>query len=132
MFTYAELIDSGNAGRVPELFADDGVFEIAGQAPVEGRVALAESFARRQALDRRSRHVITNPLVDVLAPDAATGSCAVLVFNADGVPEGEVGPLDGARVVGRYVDSYRRTFDGWRIASRRLHIDFRPPVTPGV
>ena len=48
--------------------------------------------------------------------------------HAEGVCHYEAMDGQGEIVVGRYVDTYRRTLEGWRIASRQVFIDNRSPA----
>jgi hypothetical protein len=120
---YSHLIDFGEAGRVGELFTDDGVWE-SPEATMTGRPQITAGFGRRQAnTGRRSRHVCTNIAIDVIGPDEAAGLCYFSLYRADGVEEGAA-PLDGPVMVGEYRDRFVRTEDGWRIARRVASVGF--------
>ena len=120
---YSHLIDFGEAGRVGELFTEDGVWESA-EATMRGRQQITAGFGRRQAnAGRRSRHVCTNIAVDVVSAVEATGVCYFSLYRADGV-DGPVAPLDGPAIVGDYRDRFVRTEEGWRIAHRAANAAF--------
>lgn len=124
---YSHLIDFGEAGRVGELFSDDGVWESA-EARMGSRVEITAGFGRRQAnAERRSRHVCTNVAIDVVSPTEANGVCYFTLYRADGV-KGPVAPVEGPEMVGQYRDRFVLTPDGWRIAYRKAEAAFiRPP-----
>lgn len=114
---YSHLIDFGEAGRVGELFTDDGVWTSA-EATMTGREQIGAGFGRRQAnTGRRSRHVCTNVIIDVVSDDEAEGVSYFTLYREDGVT-GAVARLEGPQMVGEYRDRFRRTPDGWRIAHR--------------
>ncbi len=123
IIAYSHFIDFGEAARVAELFTADGVWQL-DEAAMRGRDEIANGFGRRQAnADRRSRHVCTNLMVDVVSPTEATGLCYFSLYRADGV-EGPIAPLDGPAVVGEYRDNFALTDEGWRIAHRKTSAGF--------
>ena len=121
--SYSHLIDFGEAGRVAELFTDDGIWESA-ETTMRGREQIAAGFGRRQAnTGRRSRHVCTNVAIDVESATEAQGVCYFTLYRADNV-EGPVASVEGPEMVGEYRDRFVRTADGWRIAHRRATAGF--------
>lgn len=119
---YTHLVDSGRAREVANLFTSDGIWS-SEQATMEGRDAIAEGFARRQAMDRTSKHVCTNLAVDVIDADRAEGLVYLTLYRADDVG-GAVAPLAGPTMVGHYEDTFARTEGGWRFRTRRAVVTF--------
>lgn len=114
---YSHLIDFGEAGRVGDLFTDDGVWQ-SSEARLDGRAAIGNAFARRQGnTGRRSRHVCTNIAIDVVSNTEANGLCYFTLWRADDV-EGQVARVGGPEMVGEYRDTFVRTDSGWRIQRR--------------
>lgn len=114
---HAWLIDHGEAGKVGELFAEDGALYGVGPDKI-GRAAIAEWGRQRAAMSkRRSRHVQSNILVEPVAPNAARGWVVLTLYRHDGPGLGSAAPL----LVAEYADRYVREPDGaWLFAERRL------------
>lgn len=110
---------SGDRGRLAELaacFAEDGVLEYPGER-VQGREAIESvlgggSGTRNPALSF-VRHHITNPLIEI-SGDTATARSHFAVHS-------DIGPDHS----GTYDDRLVRTTDGWRLAHRRVRIDWQ-------
>lgn len=69
---------------------------------------------------RLRRHLLVNPQIIVLSEDEAEGFCLGLaIFGPAGDRTLPV-PVGGIELVGEYHDRYRRTPQGWKIASREL------------
>ncbi|RYE00714.1 MAG: nuclear transport factor 2 family protein, partial [Sphingomonadales bacterium] len=62
---------------------------------------------------RTTRHICSNVVIDVLAPDRARGESAMLLFTGEGAPK-----------VGSFHDRFVRTPGGWRFAERRGTLTF--------
>jgi len=78
---FALLNDAGDWDAVAQTFTEDARFvRPAGGDPVMGRKAIHESFASRPA--RKSCHLITNIVVDVISADEATSRCTLLLYAA--------------------------------------------------
>lgn len=112
-------LDNHQAGALHELVTDDIVFQI-GDEPVVGRDALkawGEWFDETDPLPG-IRHSLSNPRFVSNGPDRATGTVLVTAFfvPADGV---EKITATVPYAVGEDHDSYVRTSEGWRLASRR-------------
>jgi hypothetical protein len=70
---YAHVIDAGEAERVGDLFAPDGVWEAYRNRRV-GQSEIREAFRLRQHNTTRvSRHICTNIAIEVISPREATG-----------------------------------------------------------
>tara|TARA_R110002124_G_scaffold75976_5_gene203642 strand:+ start:180 stop:602 length:423 start_codon:yes stop_codon:yes gene_type:complete len=119
---------NGDRGRVAELaacFTEDGVLEYPGANPI-GPEAIAASLSSgtRNPELKFVRHHITNPMIDVDGDTATARSYFTVHSN--------IGPDHS----GTYDDRIVLTIDGWRLAHRRVRIDwqsdtslFRPMVT---
>lgn len=119
---YAHFIDFGSAGRVAELFSEDGVWE-SGSTRMAGLDEIRRGFLARQAVSTRtSRHVCTTFALDFLGGDEAEGTVYLTLYRHD-APEPEperAAPLSGPFAVGEYRDRFVRTAEGWRIKHRRF------------
>lgn len=111
-----DLIDSGHAGAVVELYADDALLHTA-EGIIRGRDALQAYYARRESMrDRRTRHLLAAVRTERTAPDLMRVTSTQLWFVLDGEA-----PDARPRSMSACIDDLRRSEDGrWRIASRRL------------
>jgi len=123
VFTYAELIDSGDFDAVGDLLADAVVGAIGETGGLSGRDQVASLF---HATTRRhddgtpmTKHVTTNLIVDV--DDEATSASARSYFTVFQSVPGHL-PLQPI-VAGRYHDRFLRDGRTWRFAERRFFID---------
>lgn len=125
---YCHLVDHGEAARIADLFADDGVFHFdEGVFHIaSGRETLREFFQSRQdQTGRMSRHVCNNTLIEVIDADNARGVTYLTLYRHDGEPGRSHSPLSGPTFVGEYRDNFARTADGWRFKERQGIVDFR-------
>ena len=120
---YAHYADSGHFDEFAELFAPDGVLEVRGQEPVQGRDAIraylggvGTDLARDTAVPL-IRHHVSNLRIDVVSPDEANGACYFLAVTEHGVDHW-----------GRYRDRYVPAGDRWLFAHRFVRTD---GTTPG-
>jgi len=121
---YAHFADSGRFDDFAMLFATDGVLEVHGDPPLDGRAAIRD-FVSGVGRDLAStstvpiiRHHVSNLTIRVASPHDATGACYFLAVTEHGVDHW-----------GRYRDRYTRTPDaGWRFAHRLARTD---GTTPG-
>jgi hypothetical protein len=118
---YCHLIDHGEAAQVADLFVEDGVWANP-EVTRDGRAAIAKGFGARQANGaRRSRHVCSTALIEVIDDANARGVTYLTLYRHDGEPGRAVSPLDGLpEVVGEYCDVFVRTSDGWRFKRREF------------
>ena len=119
--TYTHLGDGGRVSEVGELFAPDGVLELAGRGAHEGpdavAAALGEIASGHSEGSTRTymRHHVSNLTISFAGPDDASGSAYWLVIDDAGLMSW-----------GRYRDAYRRGSDGrWRFARRYVRGDPR-------
>jgi uncharacterized protein (TIGR02246 family) len=121
---YCHLVDHGEAERVAELFAEDGVWK-SPQVTMEGREQIRKGFAQRQANTRRmSRHVCNNLRLEVVDENNARGVVYLTLYRHDGEPGRRASPLEQPEMVGEYRDSFLRTPDGWRFTRREIEVSF--------
>jgi hypothetical protein len=128
--TYARSADRRESATAAGCFTDDGrllIFrEGDGDTPTTERTGHAQIA---EAMDGLSRWQVTMHMVGQhtswLDGDSATGETYCLahhLYERDGVRMDRVMHI-------RYLDQYRRTPDGWRIAERHLHedwVEYRP------
>lgn len=125
LYRYAELIDAGDFDGVADLFAHGSLHAVP-DGPAEtvftGRDAVRALYERstRRYEDGtpRSRHLVTNAIVEV---DAAAGTAASRsVFTVlQATPSLPLQPI----ITGRYLDTFHRVDDAWCFATRTIHID---------
>lgn len=84
---------------------------------LEGQEAIA-SYLEGKSTYPLVRHLVTNVLIDVADADNASGVAYVTVFYAEPAP-GLPPLLQVPTVLATYHDTFRRTDEGWRFASRR-------------
>ena len=117
---FALLNDSGDWEAVAATFTEDASFvRPAGGDPVVGRAAILASFASRPP--RKSCHLITNIVVDVLSETEAASRCTLMLYAA---PAGEANAASPA-LIGGFTDKLVRTSDGWRFAERVGFLDLK-------
>jgi len=123
---YANCNDAADWASVAALYTEDGVMRRpSGGDPIVGREAILAGFLARAP--RAQRHVVANTVVDVLGPDEATAFSAIILYQGDPAPEGELPAMSAnSPLVGWYRDRMVRTAAGWRFAERAGGLDFRP------
>jgi len=120
---YAHWADSGRFDEFAELFLPDGVLEVHGQPPVEGRAAIRAYLGgvgtdlARDTTVPLIRHHVSNLRIDVASPTEASGACYFLAVTEHGVDHW-----------GRYRDRYAPDGDRWLFAHRFVRTD---GTTPG-
>jgi len=116
---------NGDAGRFPqvlELFADDAVMEIAGDALYRGRDEILTIFTGTRDRVRGEvdvghlRHFTATHQIDLIDPSRAEGRCYFSVVTAIGLDHW-----------GRYIDRYVCEGDRWLFAARAVTVDGRSP-----
>lgn len=116
----AAAVDAGDATALANLFTADAILERPNAAPLIGRDAIRLAYAARP-VERMTRHLVTNTLVDILAPDRSHASSLVLLWtgNRKDAPGAHGRPADARQLVGEFEDDLVATDEGWRIARRR-------------
>jgi hypothetical protein len=133
--TLAQYSHAGDRYLLEEFasaFCEDGILEIRGTAPVQGRQAIMDRFGggtaaleARQAAKAQApgtvrrrivRHNVTNIRFESVSPTEATVASYFTVFT-------EVGPDH----LGRYRDRLVPVGDQWLIAHRFVSVDWHAP-----
>lgn len=112
---YAQAVDVLGGPAQAACFTADGYFEMSSGVRRD-RAAIAASAL---ATDVRRRHFFTPPVITFTGPDAAAGEgfCQILEFDPATGVQGPPLSLD-------YRDEYRRTAEGWLLASRLVRRSF--------
>ena len=114
------LNDSGDWAGVAAMFCEDATFiRPAGGDPVVGREAIHASFASRPP--RKSCHLITNIVVDVISADEAHARSTLVLYAA---PAGAMDAGSPA-LIGGFNDRLVRAGDGWKFAQRAGFLDLK-------
>ena len=118
---YARGLDRFDPQEALSAFTDDAVWDATpvGLERLEGRAAILGFFERDAAAIADQFHIITNHVVDV-DDGGETARGTNYVFS-----EGHTRSGAAFKAIALNEDTYRRTPDGWRIASRRIS-----PLTP--
>jgi hypothetical protein len=123
---YCRRVDFGEAGRIADLFVEDGTWQ-GTDLLLTGRDEIRAWFQRREGVTRRvSRHVCTNVAVDLVRPDEAVSLSYLVNYRHDRA-EGDTAlpvPTEVPKYVGELRDRFRRTPDGWRFAARQVDVAF--------
>lgn len=112
---YALGLDRFDMSALMAPYADDAVFD-AGPMGLEsyvGRAAIAEFFSHNQDVMADQMHLFSNFIIEFDGADVAHGSNYLL----------QDGHNNDGGVVKCFClneDTYKRTADGWRIATRRI------------
>ena len=131
--TLAQYTHSGDRYMLEDFaaaFCEDGVLEIRGSTPVQGRPAIMERFgggtaalrARREARAappggrRLVRHNVTNVWFEAVTPTEATVASYFTVFTEIGLDH-----------MGRYRDRLVPVGERWLIAHRFVSVDWHSP-----
>lgn len=127
---YCHHIDHLNPQAFADLFTEDAVYKPAIEPePIVGHAAILR-WINRYPKDRLGRHMSTNQLVEIIDEDHAVGTSYAVVFREEHPVEGEISTNSTPRSFAEYVDTYRRTDDGWRIASRVYRVNFLEKDAP--
>jgi ketosteroid isomerase-like protein len=117
LYAYARAIDAKDWKSLERVFTPDARIHYALERGAELSFAeLGAWLAGAMRIFKATQHVISNPLVE-LRGDAASSTAYLVATHVqikqDGTP---ALTTEG----GRYSDTWRRTSEGWRIATRRL------------
>ena len=126
--SYAHFADSGRFAAFAELFAADGVLEVKGEPPLNGRDAI-RLYLEGVGLDLEAastsvpmiRHHVSNLTIAVESPTAATGACYFLAVTEHGVDH-------WGRYRDRFVPApFDATGERWLFAHRFVRTDGTSP-----
>ncbi|NCF44274.1 MAG: hypothetical protein GWP70_05570 [Proteobacteria bacterium] len=122
--SYAVYLDTQRYDAFAALFGAQGVLAVAGR--VAGQAAIAKAMERRPA-ELRSRHVLTNILIEPIHDTRATGITYLSLYRHIGAASLLEKPIEGftPAAIGHYADELELTPDGWRFAHRELHLAFK-------
>jgi len=124
MIEYCHLVDHGEAARIADQFTEDGVW-CSSENTMTGRAEIARGFQRRQDnTGRMSRHVCSNPLIEVIDKGRARGVVYLTLHRDDGPVGRRSSPMNLPEVVGEYRDTFALTHEGWRFSRRDVVADF--------
>ena len=105
---YAALNDEGDFDALAALFTDDGIFiRPSGGDPIVGRANILASYKARPP--RRTRHIISNILVEVRSPSEAECRSTMLLYAVapgETLPEAPMLPSDAS--AGRLMERRRQ------------------------
>jgi hypothetical protein len=123
----ARYLDERRYGDLIELFSPDALVSRDGRI-LRGRAAILQALQSRPA-DVRTRHFCASPFVEAVTEAEARAVVYGLTYFGRGDPPGGAVPYAPAHgTFVEYVDWYRRTAEGWRIAERIV----RPALVSGV
>ena len=117
-------VDTGEYALAASFFSDDAHLDLG--TPIEGRDAIARWLSERPA-ELRSRHVLTNIVIDVLDDTRASGTSYLTLYRHLGPESLYSGPVLRSNVaaVGDYTTEFEREGDSWLIRRRSLEMAFR-------
>jgi uncharacterized protein (TIGR02246 family) len=112
LLEYADAVRANDAERWAATWTDDARWILGPGRDVEGRQAIVDMWSASIARYARVVQLYLTSVFDIDG-DAASGRCQLVELNV---------VADGSRsmLAGIYDDTYRRTAEGWRFASRRL------------
>lgn len=125
---YAWSLDNRRFDDLEQVFAPDGVADYGHLGVHTGLDAIKAVNAGALARFDRTQHIVSNNQVSIDG-DTATGRCYLHAQHVTRLPGGE----HLYTVAGSYLDRYRRTDAGWRIAHRALRVTWTegaPPPDP--
>jgi uncharacterized protein (TIGR02246 family) len=115
---YRRALDEKDFEAYAELFGDDGEFIADGGIHARGREQILAMLADLQSKGALTvaagddRHLVANTEITLDGDTATSRSTWVYITRADKL-----------EMVGRYIDTLRRTPDGWRFARREAPRD---------
>jgi hypothetical protein len=112
MARYCQLVDDGAFDELIQLWAADAELALRGETAT-GPVAIVAVIAGLQTPERRGLHVGANAIIDVEGDTACSASDFVFMRR-------EGGPDPIVKFIGRYIDRFVRTSDGWRFRRREV------------
>jgi hypothetical protein len=116
-------LDSQEFTRLADLMAPDGAWHRAGKE-LRGRAMLLEAMDAR-GTTRKTRHLISNLVVDAIDADHAEAIFYSTAFVHTGTAADAIAPMELPSSIGTYRANFIRTVDGWRIAALKSQMAFR-------
>lgn len=119
---YSDAVVHRNAAQWGATWADDGVWDLGKGRRVEGPDAMVELW--KQSMQRYSS-VLQTVLNGTAQLDEAAGTGTGRWYLLEALQR-----ATGERelMIGHYDDTYTRTPDGWRFASRQLTVHYKGPA----
>ncbi|HEY9036237.1 MAG TPA: nuclear transport factor 2 family protein [Pseudomonadales bacterium] len=118
LYLYAERIDAGDFEGLADLFAHAAIHSSALREPIRGReavLALYQHSTRRYPDGTpRTRHLVCNPIVDVVDATHAQARSTFVVLQA--TDDLDLQPI----IAGRYHDRFTRTDGQWHFTAREM------------
>lgn len=126
---YLREIDRQHWDLVAACFTEDAVVNYGGRYAGQGREEQAAFFRTLSQAGRllATTHILSNILIEINADDAVVESYT-LSCHARGAPQTK--PTEFALRGLRYMDTFRRTAGGWKIAHRTLAADWEVEAVP--
>ena len=122
---YTWALDNRRFEDLREVFAADGIADYGSLGTLHGPDEIGDACARALAHFDRTQHIVSNHQV-TLQGDGASGRC---YLHAQHISKDAAGDHPYI-VAGNYLDRYRRTEDGWRIAHRALRVTWTGGTPP--
>jgi hypothetical protein len=131
-YQYCRFADLGEAGRLGEVFTEDGLFETPGMS-LRGRSEISRTFAHRAALTGlQTLHLCTNIDIQVLYDFTARRWVYLCLFRRwRATDSAEPVPITTPSLVAVYEDQYALANSRWLIESRVQHAVFADPDDTG-
>jgi hypothetical protein len=127
MVAYARCLDRGDAEGFANLYTEDAMYKPAiNPEPIYGRQAILQ-WAYAYPKGRLTCHISTNEFVEVVDETHATGSAYCVTFREPIPRPDAVSDAVTPRAVVEYFDTFLRTDEGWRFASRYYQMRFMQP-----
>lgn len=121
---YCQHLDHLDPEAFAGIYTEDAIYKPAAEPqPIVGRAKILE-WIHRYPKHRLGRHCAMNQLVDVIDEDHAVGTSYAVVFREPNPQPDVLSARVTPRSMVEYTDKYRRTSQGWRIASRVYRINF--------
>ncbi len=119
-------VDCNTGAGAHLTYTQDGMFQ-SENTTLTGPDQIRAFYDWRRARGARlARHLVSNPRVEIGAPDRATVRYVMSIYAGDGVP---VLPVTGPALISDMTDHYRREADGrWLCAHRGFVHLFRGSV----
>lgn len=115
---YCQFLDDGRVDDVAELFAENGVLDIAAFGiKQQGRAAIAAQLRQTSRPGVKGVHATFNPIIEI-AGEAATGSFDYVWIDFEGAPRIGLG--------GRYVFKLVRNAQSWLIEEMKVELRSDP------
>lgn len=136
---YCRHLDYKDPDAFAAIFTEDARYKPAIRPePVVGRANIRQ-WCDEYPSSRFLRHLSTNQIVEVIDETTARGTSYAITFREPEPKAGAISIRSTPRAVVEYVDTYRKTGEGWKIATRFYNIDFldaeesnRPGRTTGI